>query len=189
MSTHEDGHHAGPRTLAERVRAATGLNPARCYQCGKCSAGCPMAVETTLRPHDVMRLVNQDRLDRLLQDESIWLCLGCETCSARCPNECDPARVTDAIREVVASERPDAAPRAIRSFHAAFLGQVRKHGRVGEMGLIMGYKLRSGHLFADVTAAPGMMARGKLAIVPDRVKDVADVRRIFAECGAIGEES
>jgi len=188
VSAHEDAHHPVPRTLADKVRAATGLNPARCYQCGKCSAGCPMAAETTLRPHDVMRLVNQDRPDRLMDDESIWLCLGCETCAARCPNECEPARVTDAVREIVAAARPDAAPRAIRAFHAAFLDQIRKHGRLGEMGLIMGYKLRSGHLFADAAAAPGMMSRGKLAFVADKVEDVEDVRRIFAGCAAHGEE-
>ena len=48
-------------TLAAEIEDSTGINPATCYQCGKCSAGCPMASETRLRPHDVMRLVSLDR--------------------------------------------------------------------------------------------------------------------------------
>ena len=91
---------AHPRTLAAEIHDATGVNAATCYQCGKCSAGCPMASESDLRPHNVMRLVIQDRRDKALADQSIWLCLTCETCSARCPNACDPARVIDALREM-----------------------------------------------------------------------------------------
>jgi len=174
-------------TLAAEVRRATGLNPARCYQCGKCSAGCPMAEETTLRPHDVLRLVNLDRRERLFADPSIWLCLTCETCSTRCPNEVEPARVIDAVRELAlrADVQP---PRPVRAFHASFLKQIRRSGRVFEFGLIAGYKLRSGQLFADVTAAPGMLKRGKLALTPRRIAGVEDVRRIFAACGADGAQ-
>src|SRR5665648_812524 len=91
---------APSRTLAADILEATGINAATCYQCGKCSAGCPMASESDLRPHNVMRLVMQDRREAALADESIWLCLTCETCSARCPNACDPARVIDAVREM-----------------------------------------------------------------------------------------
>src|SRR5665647_675274 len=84
-------HMSAPsRTLAADILEATGINAATCYQCGKCSAGCPMASESDLRPHNVMRLVMQDRREAALADESIWLCLTCETCSARCPNACDP---------------------------------------------------------------------------------------------------
>ena len=66
---------------------------------------------SALRPHNVMRLVMQDRRDEALPDESIWLCLTCETCSARCPNDCDPARVIDA--------RARAQPRGRRRRRAA----------------------------------------------------------------------
>jgi heterodisulfide reductase subunit C len=57
-----------------------------------------------------------------------------------------------------------------------------------EMGLIMEYKLRSGALFKDVTAAPGMFARGKMSLAPHKIKDVKDVRRIFEECAPSGAE-
>jgi heterodisulfide reductase subunit C2 len=191
MSMHSSDVHQpgkGFRPLAAEILEMTGLNTARCYQCGKCSAGCPMAGETRFRPHDVMRLTNLDKKDRLMGDESIWLCLTCETCSARCPNACDPARVIDALREIAARESTGAAPRAVRAFHRAFLDQVRATGRMFELGLIMEYKLRSGELMKDAMAAPGMLRRGKLRLVPQRIRGVREVRRIFKACEAAREK-
>jgi heterodisulfide reductase subunit C2 len=174
--THD--HASSPATLAAELTRKTGQNPAECYQCGKCSAGCPMAVETRLRPHDVMRLIGGDRRETLLQDESIWLCLTCETCTARCPNGCDPARLIDALREMSIAR----APRAVGAFHRSFLDQVKANGRMFEFGLVIQYKLRSGKLLNDALSTPGMIARGKLKFVPSPIKGVSDVRRIFEAC-------
>jgi len=99
-SQHASGHHSGGATLGSAIREITGLNAARCYQCGKCSAGCPMATEMSLKPHEMVRLVTLNQRERLLSNESIWLCLTCETCSARCPNQVEPARLIDAVREI-----------------------------------------------------------------------------------------
>ena len=172
-----------PPTLAAEIQEATGVNPATCYQCGKCSAGCPMASESDLRPHQVMRKVVYSPRDKILRDESIWLCLTCETCSARCPNDCDPARIIDAVREISHAEGVAVKPRAIAAFHKTFLEQVRANGRLYEMGLVMGFKLRSRAFMGDVENAPGMFSRGKLSIMPDRIQGVAEVRRIFDKCG------
>lgn len=171
-------------TVAAHVRRATGINVAACYQCGKCSAGCPMAAETTLRPHDVMRLAGQDRAERLASDPSVFWCLTCEACSARCPNGCDPARVIDALREQAAEH----APRPAAAFHRSFLDMVRRFGRSFELGLVMGYKLRSGALFQDAAAAPGLLTRGKLPLVPRAIDGVDEVRAIFARCARAAEE-
>ena len=174
--------HDVAETLSSEIRALTGLNPARCYQCGKCSAGCPMAREMTLRPHDVMRLAMRGERDRIFDDESIWLCLTCETCTERCPNGCDPARTMDALREMALETSPGAPPRAVLAFHRAFLDQVRWTGRSFELGLVADYKLRTGALLQDVATAPGLVARGKLGFVPHPIDGVKEVRRIFEAC-------
>jgi heterodisulfide reductase subunit C2 len=169
-------------SLQEQVREMTRLDPERCYQCGKCSAGCPMSSEMNLKPHGIIRLLQLDLRERLLSSESIWTCLTCETCTTRCPNSFDPAAIIDALREIVLKENPDLVPRHIRAFHAAFLDQIRTHGRVFEFGLVASYKMRSGALFSDVESVPGLMARGKLALTPKRIKGLRELRRIFEQC-------
>ncbi|HMK37414.1 MAG TPA: 4Fe-4S dicluster domain-containing protein, partial [Desulfomonilaceae bacterium] len=61
----------------------------QCFQCGKCSAGCPVASEMDLMPHQLVRLAVLGNVDRIVQSKSIWLCLTCHTCGARCPNGID----------------------------------------------------------------------------------------------------
>jgi heterodisulfide reductase subunit C len=148
-----------------------------------------MSQEMAFKPHDIMRLIASGQEDRLFEGDSIWLCLTCETCTARCPNECDPARVIDFVREKALIRDPKKAPRAIRAFHKAFIKQIRSHGRVFEMGLIADYKLSGGPMFQDVTSAPGMLARGKLALLPSTIEGIADVRRIVDACHARARDS
>ena len=186
--TVNEHHPSKPSTFAEEVLAATGLNAARCYQCGKCSAGCPMAGEMSLGPHNIIRLVQLNKKAKLMADASIWLCLTCETCTSRCPNEFDPARLIDGLREIAMRENAGAAPRRIRAFHKSFLDQVRSHGRMFEMGLIAEYKLRSGALFDDLAAAPGMLSKGKMSFMPPRIEGIDEVRKIFDACLETREE-
>jgi heterodisulfide reductase subunit C len=149
-----------------------------------------MAEEMTLKPHQVLRLVQLDRRQRVFENESIWLCLTCETCTARCPNGFDPARAIDGLREMVLSLSPEAVPRRIRAFHESFLDQIRSHGRLFEMGLILSYKMKTGALFDDVGSAPAMLARGKLKFFPQTIHGIDEVRRIFDACqNHEGEES
>ncbi len=173
---------ASPMPLFSRIQEITGLDPARCYQCGKCSAGCPMSSEMDLKTHEIIRLVQLDIRERLLTSESLWVCLTCETCTTRCPNTFDPAAVIDALREIVLKEYPDSVPRRISAFHTAFLDQIWTHGRVFEFGLVASYKMRSGALLSDVDSVPGMMARGKLALAPSRIKGLRELRRVFDRC-------
>jgi len=109
-------------------------------------------------------------------------------CTARCPNACDSARIIDCLREIALREDPSLPPKSIGAFHKAFLHQIRANGRVFELGLIIQHKMTGGPLFQDVFAAPGMLARGKLALTPRKIKGIKEIRRIFDACEAAAKE-
>jgi heterodisulfide reductase subunit D len=84
--------------LAVKIRELSGENTYLCYQCQKCSVGCPTAHAMTYRPAQIMRAVQFGLQGMLLQDASIWRCLTCETCGTFCPNDLHPREVIEALR-------------------------------------------------------------------------------------------
>jgi len=86
--------------LAKKVFQISGQNVYVCYQCGKCSAGCPVATEMDLLPNQVLHLVQLGD-ERVLECKSIWICAACFTCSVRCPRDIDLAKVMEALRLII----------------------------------------------------------------------------------------
>jgi heterodisulfide reductase subunit C len=74
-----------------------------CNQCGKCSAGCPIAFDFDLLPSQVIRLV-QLGVEEVLESQAIWTCAACLTCVARCPKGIDLPRIMEALR-LIAMQR------------------------------------------------------------------------------------
>jgi heterodisulfide reductase subunit C len=169
--------------LSHKVRQLTGVNVRECYQCGKCTAGCPVAEHMDLRPSVIMRMLQSGddaELEEVLRSKSIWLCLTCETCYSRCPMELDIPKMMDYLREKSYAEgkvHPEA--RNIVAFHQSFLNSVEQNGRLHEVGLVLDYKIHSGKLFQDVMLAPEMYAKGKLHLLPERIKDRKGLSRLF----------
>ncbi len=157
---------------------------ADCYQCGKCSAGCPMVDYMDLAPNAVMRNVQLGLRERVLGCQTIWLCASCETCTTRCPKEVDIARVMDTLREIsLKSDLANPKMKDIFYFHKLFLRSVRSNGRVFEAGMIMNYKIfRPRHLFEDMVTGMQMAAKGKLAFLPHRIKNRSEIEQIFKNC-------
>src|SRR5512135_2314021 len=84
-------------TLAQTIQEETGENVFLCYQCVKCTSGCPLAERFDLTPNQVMRSVQLND-ERVLESKTIWLCASCQTCTTRCPQGLDIARVMDELR-------------------------------------------------------------------------------------------
>ena len=172
--------------LAKTVREKACVELSSCYQCGKCTAGCPMARYMDLAPNVVMRLAqagDDASLERLLGSEALWYCVGCLTCAQRCPRKLDPAAVMDVLREMAHHKgRTPAAARKVRAFHEAFLATVEYGGRMAEIPLVVRYKLKSMDVLGDVELAPLMLAQRKLPLVPHSIRGRGEVRRIFEKC-------
>lgn len=168
--------------LAGLIQKRSGVSVQRCYQCGKCSAGCPAAQEMDLAPSVVLRMLQKKNSEadvKILSSYSIWLCLSCQTCIARCPMEIDLPTVMDVLRsESLHKKFIHPKAKDIIAFHTSFIDTIKHFGRLWEVGLIAEYKMRTRHFWQDVILAPVMLRKGKLSLIPTFHKKF--VGRVFA---------
>ena len=141
-----------------------------------------------LGPRQIMRSIQLGLKEEVLASTTIWLCVFCETCSARCPAKIDIARVMESLRCLACAEGIKPAEKDIALFHRVFLGVMHRFGRAHEVGLAASYNLLSGKPFANMSLVPGMLSRGTLSFVPPRVKGAAEFKRIFDKAKAIESE-
>jgi len=91
-----------------------------CFQCGTCTADCPIARFTdSYRPRRLVRMIQLGLRDRALSDDSIWLCTSCFTCVDHCPQDVGTADVVRALRNLAVKERP--MPRVYKELSSAIL--------------------------------------------------------------------
>jgi heterodisulfide reductase subunit C len=132
-------------SLQNRLRQEN-LPVGACFQCRKCSSGCPLTFAMDLLPDRVIRLALLGAEDQVLASNTIWVCAACETCTTRCPNGIDIAGVMDWLKEE-ALKRGLAVPQPeVAGFHRAFVKTIKiSGGRLSEpllMGLFALNKLR-----------------------------------------------
>ena len=165
--------------LDEVNKRISGVPLQACYHCRKCTAGCPGAPYMEYNPNKVIKMIQNGQKDKVLSSSTIWLCMSCETCITRCPNNVDIARMMDVLRQMAIEEGVAAKEANVLKFHEAFLSSIKFGGRVHEMLMTVHYKLKSGDLFGDVDIAPSLFLKGKLSLLPPRTKDLKSVKSIF----------
>ncbi|MFA9453544.1 MAG: 4Fe-4S dicluster domain-containing protein [Candidatus Aminicenantaceae bacterium] len=90
-----------------KVEELSGQNLLVCYQCGKCSAGCPAVQEMDILPNQIIRFAQLGLKEELLASKAIWVCASCMTCNVRCPKGINIAEVIEAIRQILLRQRKD----------------------------------------------------------------------------------
>lgn len=91
----------------DKVQELSGQNLLACYQCGKCSAGCPAVTRMDILPNQMIRLAQLGFKDKLLKNISMWVCESCMTCNTRCPKGINIAEVIEAMRQILLRQRQD----------------------------------------------------------------------------------
>lgn len=179
-------------SLKSRLENSTGIIVNHCYQCGKCTAGCPLNEEMDIKPNQILRMLQMELPgyeEKILGSLSIWLCLACETCYSRCPQEIQISKIMDFLRhESIKQDKVNPKARDIVNFHKSFLDSVKGNGKMNEFGMTIDYKLRTMNLFQDVEHAPSMISKGKLAFFPKKTKNVKEIRKIFEKIKEEGGE-
>ncbi len=176
--------------LAEQLRQLRQIAVTACYQCAKCSAGCPLTFAMDFLPHEIIRLTGLGQEEIILRSNTIWVCSSCETCTTRCPNEIDIAGVMDYFREEAARRGVAVPQKTVLTFHQAFLDDVRLSGGRLHEGLLMGlYLLKSGQglvklkdrsLVEDLKLGLKMFRKGRLSLKPpQKCRGAAEIKELF----------
>jgi heterodisulfide reductase subunit C len=91
--------------ILERVETLSGQKLLSCYQCGRCSAGCPVVEEMDIVPSEVIRLLQLGQVEEVLASKTIWTCASCLQCASRCPKGVEFSNICDALRAIALRAR------------------------------------------------------------------------------------
>ena len=152
-----------------QISAQGEVSPMLCYQCQKCTSGCPVASRADLKPHQVVRLVQMEQSDEVLSSRFIWECTSCHTCATRCPQKIDIASINDALRITSRASAKVVSGTTVPTFNDLFLSAIRKRGRIHELSLMAAFKLHTMRLFADFDKLPMMISKRKLSFIGSHV--------------------
>ena len=135
---------ADASAFSRKVARISGQNIQECYQCRRCTAGCPAVQdEGDFSPDMLIRLVNLGDKNAAINNEMVWKCVTCYTCGTRCPNNIHISRVADTLKKMVKESGVEPLKPNIAYFHSSFLGSGVRWGRVNE-GEFMGvYEMKN----------------------------------------------
>lgn len=166
--------------FTQQVIQLTGEEVMSCFQCMKCTNGCPLAPEMDVPPNKAIRYVQLGMRDAALAADSIWICATCYTCTVRCPNDIDIAHVMDTLRRMAYQSLGDATTKShIVHFHELFLESLKEYGRVNETKLLAKYELKEGRFLKDAKLGMKMFFMGKMNIFPQKIQNKEQIEKIF----------
>lgn len=164
--------------MARRVQYELGQNVYLCYQCVKCTNGCPVGEFFDWQPNQVMRALQLGQEELVLRAETPWLCAACQTCTTRCPQNLDINAIMEFLtREALARGYEPAIPQ-VEIFNEAFLREVRFWGRAYELGLLVEMKLRTRDLTSDLDLGMKMLRKRKLPLTPKPTRKPRSVKPV-----------
>ncbi|HXK61645.1 MAG TPA: heterodisulfide reductase-related iron-sulfur binding cluster [Acidobacteriota bacterium] len=152
--------------LALRLEQELKQNVFLCYQCIKCTSGCPLAEFFDWQPHQIMKALQLGEDEVPLRSATPWLCASCQTCSTRCPQGLDVTSIMEFLTRESKRRGFRSHVREVDIFNEAFLRQVRLWGRAYDLGMMGEMRLRAGKFTRDLDLAAKMLRRNKLAFLP-----------------------
>lgn len=174
--------------FGKNIASASGVDLFACYQCGKCTNGCPVTFAMDYHPQQIIRMVQLGLREEIAHARSMWVCASCETCFTRCPNEIDIPKLMDHLKRWVLSQGERPAEGAVAAFHQVFIDAIRRFGRVNETFLMGVYQIKAAkaeqklnpkEMLKNLKLGIRMLKRGRLTLIPQKTGGTQAVRKLF----------
>jgi heterodisulfide reductase subunit C len=169
------------RSFVDEVIEESGSDIRQCYQCAKCSGGCPGTFAMDYLPNQIIRMLMLGMKEEVLKSKTIWVCMSCNTCTTRCIRDIDVAQVMDALRKEAIKHGYTEHAKNVIACNETFLWTVNSWGRLFDAGMLMVYNMKTGNLMKDMQFGLPMMLKGKMSPVPipHKIKGVKEIKKIF----------
>ena len=181
----------GSAFLEEVIRATPGgQRIVHCLQCGTCGGSCPNGADMQYTPRTLFAMINADRRDEVLSANTMWFCVSCYFCTSRCPQNIPITDIMYALKRISIAEgkyKDTDAPALARTF----TDLVERYGRSFELGLASRYYLFNKPL-AMLRMGPmglSMFTRGRMSLIPTRIRQVEQLQAIIQKAREIGGAS
>ncbi len=169
------------KSLASEVKKNSGIDFNSCLHCKSCANGCPFLEGMDVAPNAVIRMIQFGMEKKALNCSTIWVCVGCNTCSSACPMAIDIPAVMDALRHKAMEQGIKIKESDILNFHKEVLNTVKKYGRTHKLEIMMRYKLKTMDLLSDMGMGLKMLQKRKLDLTPSKIQDKKAIEKIFNE--------
>lgn len=85
-------------TLVPELKRYGAVGIETCFNCGNCTAVCPLTDDRHAFPRDVVRMAQLGLREELKGSLDPWLCYYCGDCSETCPRGAEPAETLMSVR-------------------------------------------------------------------------------------------
>jgi len=166
----------------DEMEGRTGIAISECYQCFRCTNGCPVARDMDIVPHRIIGYIISGERAKVLSSTALWECVQCATCSIRCPNGIDIARVLTTLRRM-SVESGLAAQTDIHDLDTLIIDSIARHGRMYELGTVVRYRLSRRHFLHNFRMGIGMIRKRRIGLFPHNAANTRDMRSMIKRSG------
>ena len=177
--------------IANLLHAAHG-NPLNiCVQCGTCSGTCPVADFMDHTPRELIGMIRSDLKDEVLASNTFWYCASCYHCTVRCPAQIDIAGLMYALKRYSIWKHVHKEGLVGPVFSEAFVKTIIRSGRSYEPVLATTVLFSTGlkDVLQEAVTATNLMLKGRMPVIPKRIKRLANFKRMIERVVPLGEAS
>jgi len=132
-------------------------------------------------PREIVAALRAGMLDRVLNSNTVWMCVSCYSCAVRCPAGIP---FTDVMYELkrLGGQKGLSKDTNAAIVAQAFVETVDHLGRNAETKLLKKYYLRTNPFkaLAQIPLVIKLLVRGRLEIFPKRIKGLAGLHEMMA---------
>jgi heterodisulfide reductase subunit C len=176
------------REVANLLHASEGNPTSTCIQCGTCSGTCPVAGYMDHSPRQIIAMINAGMKEEVMDSNTFWYCASCYHCTVRCPQEINITELMYALKRYSIWKDRYKEGLIGPTFSEAFVKMIVRSGRSFEPVLAPSYifSFNMREFLQEVQNATELMLKGRLPLLPARIKRLENFRRMIGRIIPMG---